>query len=249
MKKAIVTIHSASRRKSGYSQPLSTNLGAHGYDVGLYEANWADLGDPSTFGDAEKFASIRREFFREVGVPRLAMRFIEPRGGDPAASLGSAFDPILLYGFIVDVRRRVQQRLLSQLVAARDDGHASATIVAHSMGSVVAFDLLAAMTAADRQLPQIDMLVTLGSPLWMPFFDARHAKKLYAVGSWMNLYHPDDFIGRALLPAFGDDGPCPPLDMPLEDSADPQAPHSHYWASPMTSQALRHAWQGLATEH
>jgi hypothetical protein len=248
MRKALITIHSAARRQPGYADRLAGNLMPHGHRVSLYEANWADLGHPGTFGDADKFAAIRSEFFRKLGVPRLAMSFIEPRGSDPTSTPGSAFDPILLYGFIPDVRDQVQSRLREQLSNAKEEGHDTVSVVAHSMGTVVAFDLLADL-ADDDALPTIDLLVTLGSPLWMPFFETRHGRKLHKVGTWLNVFHPKDSIGRPLLRAFGDDGPCPPLDMAVQDDEDPDSPHSHYWASPLTARALHHAWLGLETEH
>ena len=104
----------------------------------------------------------------------------------------------MLYGFIADIRRRVQERLVEQLVAARREGHETVTVVAHSMGTVVAFDLLESLQRSNPLLPRIDLLMTLGSPLWMNVFDARHPKKLATVASWINVFHPDDFIGRRI---------------------------------------------------
>lgn len=246
--RAAVTIHSAARRERGYAEPLAANLRRLGREVWLYEASWADLGAPATHGDPATFGRMRREFFRELGVHPLALRWLEPEGSDPAASPGAAFDPILLYGFIEEIRRQVQDRLRDQLAAAGADGFPSVTLVAHSMGSVVAFDLLQSLPPAAAELPRIELLVTLGSPLWMPVFEGRHRQRPAAAKAWLNLYHPQDFIGGPLLRAFGEGGRCPPFDLAVADET-PGAPHSHYWNSPAVARALDEAWNALTRPH
>ena len=77
----------------------------------------------------------------------LARRFLEALVGDAAA-----------YFFNADARKRIQQRLDHALQAAAPQ----VTIVAHSLGSVVAYEVLAALRASGAHSVQ---LITLGSPL------------------------------------------------------------------------------------
>ncbi len=77
----------------------------------------------------------------------LARRFLEALVGDAAAYL---FNPAQ--------RARIQQRF----AAALDDNTAPVTIVAHSLGSVIAYEGLAALAPRSQRAVQ---LITLGSPL------------------------------------------------------------------------------------
>lgn len=72
-------------------------------------------------------------------------------------------------------------------------------VIAHSLGSVVAWDLL-----ADPRI-EIDLLITLGSPLANPSIRATSASFPYhRVGAWLNVVHLLDPVpaGRGLRDAF-----------------------------------------------
>jgi hypothetical protein len=93
-----------------------------------------------------------------------------------------------------DCRWAAQRAVLDQLPKS-----GSIILIAHSLGSVVAVDLL---TKLHPNL-SIDLLVTIGSPLAIkhlghPGFEAEFPYE--RVGGWVNLYDPGDFvtIGRGV---------------------------------------------------
>lgn len=63
------------------------------------------------------------------------------------------------YFFAPGMRQRIQQRLLDEIAAA---GKRPVTLVAHSQGSIIAYEVLAALGRSGLHL---DALVTIGSPL------------------------------------------------------------------------------------
>jgi hypothetical protein len=97
-------------------------------------------------------------------------------------------------------RRAVLARICSALPS-----EGSAVIVAHSLGTVVALDVL-------HYLPEnltVDLLVTLGSPLALKplrqeLMGAGYPWPMKHVCGWMNVYDPADFVtaGEALEPFF-----------------------------------------------
>ena len=89
-------------------------------------------------------------------------------------------------------------------------------VVAHSLGSVVAWDLL-----ADPRI-DIDLLVTLGSPLAHPAIQASAAAFPYhRVGAWLNVVHLLDPVpaGRGLRDAFP--AACDAFLSPVPDLSSP----------------------------
>ena len=67
------------------------------------------------------------------------------------------------YFFRQGARERIRQRLVAELQAAAGQ---PVTLVAHSQGSIVAYEVLSALAAeAGAQKPQVEALVTIGSPL------------------------------------------------------------------------------------
>ena len=89
-------------------------------------------------------------------------------------------------------------------------------VVAHSLGSVVAWDVL-----ADPRI-DIDLLITLGSPLAHPAIQASAAAFPYhRVGAWLNVVHLLDPVpaGRGLHDAFP--AACDAFLSPVPDRSSP----------------------------
>jgi hypothetical protein len=89
-----------------------------------------------------------------------------------------------------------------KVAAAIFDGKLDPVIViAHSLGTVVSYRVLASTNAAQRDVP---LLVTLGSPLSVRMFKsilpARGSMPTPPIGRWFNARHKDDFVtlGRAI---------------------------------------------------
>jgi pimeloyl-ACP methyl ester carboxylesterase len=103
------------------------------------------------------------------------------------------------------VRDALRGRFIDGLKAA---GSGPKLVVAHSMGTVIAYDCL--MNVPD--CPPIDGLVTVGSPLglsevqaFFPGYQAANAFPAHRLrGRWLNVYDPLDPIA-GLDPVFADD--------------------------------------------
>lgn len=107
-------------------------------------------------------------------------------------------------------------------------------VIAHSLGSVVAWDLL-----ADSRI-EIDLLVTLGSPLAHPAIPVSAAAFPYhRVGAWLNVVHLLDPVpaGRGLRDAFP--AACDVFLSPVPDLSAPGSPLSRV-AAAITGAATSH---------
>ncbi len=107
-------------------------------------------------------------------------------------------------------------------------------VIAHSLGSIVAWDLL-----ADPRV-EIDLLVTLGSPLAQPAISVEDIAFPYArVGGWLNVVHLLDPVpaGRGLAEMFP--AACDAFLSPVSG-----------WGSPTTAfSRFAAAFAGAATAH
>jgi hypothetical protein len=101
------------------------------------------------------------------------------------------------------VRANVQNVLHDQLSKAHSETPSIPIVcVAHSQGTVIAYDVL---RQAGRLYRQLRTLVTLGSPLseyYFKRFDWGSEPLGFALTTrWLNLYDPGDIVGRALVDA------------------------------------------------
>jgi pimeloyl-ACP methyl ester carboxylesterase len=111
--------------------------------------------------------------------------FIEQTVADTAA-----------YFFTPGMRKRIRDRLVAQIERV---GSRPVTIVAHSQGTIIAYEALAALEATAIEL---DALVTLGSPLGVQeiqdFVDPNHPLRVPAVVKrWHNFADPLDPVALA----------------------------------------------------
>jgi hypothetical protein len=110
--------------------------------------------------------------------------------------------------FLSDVHRRcaAEQRLADALGRAKREGR-PVTLVAHSLGSVLAYDYLSSLGAGDS--PLVQHLVTVGSPLGAPELqrlliggDSTDVlAKPVAVRDWINIRHSADDLAAPLTVA------------------------------------------------
>lgn len=100
-------------------------------------------------------------------------------------------------GTVFAVRNVLRERLLQDLHAAQSKA-AKVTLVSHSMGTMVAYDVLRNCA----QCPMVDTLITLGSPLGIQEVqDELHSKTVEEIDfpaeklkRWINIYDPLDPI-------------------------------------------------------
>jgi len=98
-----------------------------------------------------------------------------------------------------EIAEHTRQILKTSLRQARDAGR-PILLVAHSMGSVIAYESLWQMSRANREPMQIDLLLTMGSPLGQDYIQKR-LKGSDAIG---NVRYPNNISRWVNLSAVGD---------------------------------------------
>ncbi len=103
------------------------------------------------------------------------------------------------------------RRILKEILRRARDAERPILLIAHSMGSVIAYESLWQMSRANREPMQIDLLLTMGSPLGQNYIQKR-LKGSDAIGavrfpgnirSWINLSAVGDLT--AINPQLGRD--------------------------------------------
>ena len=87
------------------------------------------------------------------------------------------------------------RRMLKMRLRAADEAGQPVLLIAHSMGSVIAYDSLWEMSHGSRDHMRLDMLLTMGSPLGQQFMQKRlkgagqpgYARYPTNIGRWKNL--------------------------------------------------------------
>jgi Protein of unknown function (DUF2934) len=139
------------------------------------------------------------------------------------------------------VRRQIENRfrtVFQRLVDA--ERPTRITVIAHSQGSMIAFDALTQIVSADWFRPHIGRMridvVTVGSPLthlyqhyfpfdYPPCDDPKWSKLRPVVRSWYNVYRVDDYVGTFVT--TGSEAP-ERQDWPKNIPAKPGG-HTDYW--------------------
>lgn len=144
---------------------------------------------------------------------------------------------VWLYLTDAEFREETQQRVDRAL-----DGRNPSVIIGHSLGSVVAMDHILL-----RKQP-VPVLITLGSPLWMPTVLDRllhwHAGRApVPIGHWANLFDGRDVVGggHPMSRTWGDHGPS---DIKITNTDGPLH-HSigHYLSHPIVARTIAQ-WTG-----
>jgi hypothetical protein len=167
-------------------------------------------------------AAFVAEGLREICDLPLAAALTAGVAGDPLGGLSLELENPLelarrilreatVYFTDADVRDRIDEQVRAQLTPAIS-GANRFIIVCHSLGTVIAFKLLRALSQAQAAMAPDDpcrisvpLLVTVGSPL--PIGVVRRAlgaplERPAVVDQWWNFYDPADLIalGRGLTP-------------------------------------------------
>lgn len=98
-----------------------------------------------------------------------------------------------------DIAEHTRELFKIGLREARDAGR-PILLIAHSMGSVIAFDALWQMSRANREVMKIDLLLTMGSPLGQRYLQKR-IKGRDAIGA---ARYPDNIQRWVNLTSLGD---------------------------------------------
>jgi hypothetical protein len=117
---------------------------------------------------------------------------------DPNESIGDFAKYLVSRSVRTAVKEKAKERL-RPLVG----GDYRISIIAHSWGTVVAYDSLLDLLAEQPTL-RVANLLTLGSPLWAVrrFLDDRSGRKPGQVASWVNVHARGDVVGSWLSSGF-----------------------------------------------
>jgi hypothetical protein len=203
-------------------------------DADFLEVVWSDLGTFLARAGPEGPAlrSARQNWERELAeeedrVLALPSRNVRSdRVREEYAEARGYVGPILQYEFLSrEERSKIQGRLREALEKAARRSE-SICLVAHSLGSVIAFDVLHGWEGS-RPAPRVRFFLTLGSPLRRSLFlghNGRPHGPPPASSQWGNVYSVWDPISSKLAPDYGG-----VQDVEIETSVLPLSAHSAYW--------------------
>ncbi|MFE1591353.1 trypsin-like serine peptidase [Nocardia sp. NPDC058705] len=187
----------------------------------LYETLVAEAAHRAGMPDADELPAERELFggFGAVVLGRLhdQLSWIAARSGLDSALIGAIFKDVAAYLDDERVRKSVLDTVLTDTPTEGE-----LILVSHSLGTVVALDLL---TQLPREL-NVRLLVTAGSPLGL---DGVYRKLLSGgatrperVGEWLNTWYAGDpiAIGCPLRQAWGPDLRELPVENPKERAHD-----------------------------
>lgn len=239
VRNAVIIIHGVGNQTAGYSKPLQDLLTAQNSGLHFVEMLWSDLGsvlreaqDPA---QAKEREAAEQELLNEInaaeqkaltGTPSPGTPQHEAQVRDEYAAARGFVGPIVSYEFLsADQRRRIQQRLRDALDWSAQ--HADKTyVIAHSLGSVIAFDCLHAWEGGSPP-GKVAFLSTMGSPLGKGVFAGHRGRPTVrptTVDAWTNFYSPNDLISSPLS------GPYSNVDdRSVKTPVLPLAAHSAYW--------------------
>jgi pimeloyl-ACP methyl ester carboxylesterase len=239
VKNAVIIIHGVGNQSPGYSKPMQDLLKAEMPSLHVVEVLWSDLGsvlrraqDPARQKEQEAaeqalLDEIDAAEQKALGPPKASPGTPQQQQmRDEYAAARGFVSPIVSYEFLsAGERRRIQQRLRDALDWSAQ--HADRTVVvAHSLGSVIAFDTLHGWESTAPP-GKVALLTTMGSPLGKLIFVGRGGRptgRPSLVGTWRNFHSPNDVISSALA------GPYSSVDdRRVSTPVLPLAAHGAYW--------------------
>jgi pimeloyl-ACP methyl ester carboxylesterase len=230
----VVIIHGIGNQEAGYSLPTQALLELRMGDVGFREVLWSDLGSLAAMSAARESPEFRRaeeEWQAEISREEARISTMISTNLDRGrlqreyAEARRYVGPILQYEFLSRTERgKIQARLREALEAVASSPRTH--LVAHSLGSVIAFDVLHGSKGATPPL-KVESFYTLGSPLNRRMFKGHNGRPTApppGVSKWTNVYSPWDIIGSALSVGY------PGVrDRKIETPIYPIAAHTAYW--------------------
>ena len=238
---SVVIIHGVGNQTTGYSKPIQDLLSAQHQSLHFVEVLWSDLGSvlrqAPAANDPERQAA-EQQLLDEINAAEqraLAARTVLPSTAAPpddtqireeyAAARGFV-GPIVRYEFLSPFERgRIQQRLRDALDWSAKNADRT-FVIAHSLGSVIAFDTLHAWNGGTPPA-KVALLATMGSPLGKKIFVSHLGRPTLRPGNadaWLNFHSPADPIASALAGSYAD-----VADRDVRTSILPLTAHGAYW--------------------
>lgn len=236
MTRVLVTIHGTGRIEEDFWVSQQAALAQHlGAPPHLHPVWWGDLIDAGARLPAVRdrmTARIHAVAQDWLGRPsRHAHRLVE-RASDKLHDFVNGTAGVVAY-FVPDQKQAVIRERLSRTLADLTARGHEIVLVAESLGSVVAFDVLS--REAERLC--LAAWVTVGCPLRLLVRTGQRRADLGAintrtVGQWLNLHAPCDPIAAPVAPAFPG---YPVRDERIDGSGGLFQAHAKYWANPRST--------------
>lgn len=235
---AVIVIHGVGNQAAGYSKPLQDLMKAESPSLHFIEVLWSDLGSllRQTGAISKERQAAEQELLDEINAAErraLASRKASPNPPDDETQLREQYaaargfvGPIVRYEFLSGAERsRIQQRFREALDWSAKNADKT-VVIAHSLGSVIAFDSLHAWEGGPPPA-RIALLSTMGSPLGKSVFVGRRGRPSTRPGNadaWINFHSPTDPIASPLAGSYAD-----VEDRDVRTSILPLTAHSAYW--------------------
>jgi hypothetical protein len=236
----LVFIHGAGKEPSGYYRGFLANLtGGLGAEPPYLAAWWADLCDlgpavkagaaaPRLTREAEEF---RQSYMLALGMgvdgqrQEAAPSTVRSVGGT-LVSLADTVNDVVQYFYNPSMRSAIQMRLRERLVEAAG-AFDHTLLVSHSLGTVIAFDVLRQSASSFN----IHTWFTTGSPLGRLAQLGQVRRELGQItgdsmSAWHNLFDPSDVVASPLSGCFA----FPLKDLAVENGAGILNAHN-YWSN------------------
>lgn len=239
MSKVLVNIHGAGKQLSDfYVEGLSALTAILGSGPACLPCWYADLSNigVAVFGIDDAGLSpealeFRAAFEQELDERRQEIEAQMPPTGvefgltDTASSIVDPVADVTRYLFDHAVQTAIKQRLADALEEATQD-YDETILVSHSLGTVVAFDVLRESAGRYR----ISRFFTMGSPLRKLVRLRQRSSDVGAISDatvpvWRNLYDTTDAVADAIGPAF----PGYPIQDVFVQVATAPLPSHDYW--------------------
>ncbi len=236
---SVIIIHGVGNHEAGYSRPIQDLLKAQSSSLHFIEVLWSDLG--SLLRQVEGPISKERqaaeqELLDEINAAEaraLASPTVSPSAAQDETQIRTEYaaargfvGPIVRYEFLTGAERgRIQERLRAALDWSAKNADRT-FVIAHSLGSVIAFDSLHAWEGGVRPA-QVALLATMGSPLGKRIFvghRGRPSGRPASVDGWMNFHSPTDPIASPLAGSYAN-----VEDRGVTTSKLPLTAHGAYW--------------------
>ncbi|MSP13387.1 MAG: hypothetical protein EXR62_10585 [Chloroflexi bacterium] len=248
MSKVLVNIHGAGKEMSDFYveglKALTAILGAAPACLPCWYANLSNIGsavfgieDPGAPSEATEF---RNQLWQEINTSRQEIEAeadptqVDFGLVDSAAIIADLVTDVM--GYVFDSRLQADiQQLLKDILAKATADYDETILVSHSLGTVVAFDVL--RQNADRY--KISKFITMGSPLRKLVRLGRRSSGLGAINHstvplWRNLYDTTDPVANPIGPAF----PGYPIEDVFIDVATAPLPSHDYWRNSQVLQMI-----------
>lgn len=242
----IIFIHGVNSQKTGYSNILYKNI------IKDYIGKLLDKGLSETEANGRAYSLAQKEILWADATTDLTNRYLflqyhlSKKSGKWNFFI-KEIDPLMMQilHYVKDKGHKkgpmtILKDVHESFKAACPNKKDNAVVIAHSLGSVIAYDYLCRFRKfyLDPAI-RVEAFITLGSPI--PLFASAMGfvenkfKWPSNVRSWVNILDPDDGVARICAPFFKN---VEVEDMQVNTGFGPLSAHSGYWKSREVSEII-----------